>query len=197
MSLVGCPRASWTAFTLSMLAATALIACGGDDSDDESNGEAAQTKMESPAPTKAEFIAAADKECAIAIRRNKPIFDKIDEAVARQDTASKAGQSIAGPLREQAKLWGRIADARKALTAELEALEPPATGTPDRYLRARNQATAATEQYAKALSNAADTASEATYGAVEERARRLGATSKRARQQARAYGFKTCETPAE
>jgi hypothetical protein len=196
MSPVGRSRANWITVALSVLATTALIGCGGDDSDDdESNGgsSAQTTTTESPAPTKAEYIAAADKACAAAIKANKPTFDEINAAIARQNAAGQAGESIAEPLREQARLWSRIVQARRELTAKLEALDPPDSGQPPGYFAARDQATKATKQHSETLVEGAEMPATDAVAAQNASGERLSAASKKALRIAEKYGFKTCE----
>jgi hypothetical protein len=199
MSPVGRPRAKWITVALSVLATSALVGCGGDDSDDdESNGgSSAQTTTESPAPTKAEYIAAADKACAVAIKGNKPTFDEINAAIARQNAAGQAGESIAEPLREQARLWSRIVQARRELTAKLEALDPPDSGQPPGYIAARDQATKATKQHSETLVEGAGMPAADAVAAQNASGERLSAASKKALRISEKYGFKTCEQPVK
>ena len=189
----------WLAVALTALAATGLGACGGDDSDDSdgASGGSTETTMEAPAPTKAEYIAEADKTCAVVIKGNKPTFNQINESIARQNAAGQAGESINEELRKQAKLWNRIVEAREGLTAKLEALEPPESGQPPGYIQARNAATKATEQHSKTLIEGTEMSTVDAVNAQNASGERLSAASKRALRVAEEYGFKVCEQPVK
>jgi len=198
-------RLIWV-IVLGIWAVLGLVAtgCGGDDEEsgsDEAATEAASDEGAEPAepaaPTKSEYIKAADKLCADADKEKavkKANADAADAdaalAAAGSDASliTPAAQDIADAARGRAKL-------RRERTAALKKLEPPESGPATAYLKSRESTAKQIDEVAKtadAYAKALDQRTADAYVAAVE-AQNAGFTENK--KLAEKFGFKVCGQP--
>lgn len=201
MTTVRRTRTAWMAL-LGVVALLALAGCGGSDSSsDESDapvaGETSTTEQPPPAPpTKAEYIAAADKVCKQGNVEGARLVGDLNDTLAALSSATtpEAQKSTASAA---ANLLGKIAELRDEVSSDLEALETPEAGPADKYLASRERSTEATRDQVKAFQAYGNAPSPETSAAAAAAAEKSQELTDESRKLAEQYGFKICGQPAK
>jgi hypothetical protein len=131
------------------------------------------------APSKADYIASADRICDAARADAAPLLQRL----SRTDPTSLGGQRA----RRLAATTEQLHEIGTGMLADLRALERP---TQDR--KALDDFMGATTELVKTIGDAADALAEANAAAALSSLGALGATSMQVSASADAYGFKRC-----
>lgn len=158
-----------------------LAGCGGDDDTPEDQSDTGTTTTRTaPAPTRAEFIAAADAFCKRANTQAKRLNTRVTRAQQTAADAQSALRAMAPILREGLPF-------QRARTRALRAIDAPAAdqATIDKYLDLATRQT-------KAIERLADAAKDADVKRFSTVAGEQGRLSKQSDALAKSYGFKEC-----
>lgn len=186
-----------------LFVAASLVAagCGGDDSDDtgspEPSAEAPEAPAEPAAPTKKEYLADADQICKKASVRADKLSEDINSELSGELETGTSPEAQRASATKASDLFDELADARDATTKDLAKLEAPDEGPPTEYLKARETATKATRDDAKAYGALAD---ELTQEVADEAGASLEKSNQlrdEATKIAKRYGFKVCSQPTK
>ena len=176
-----------------LVAGAGLIGCGGDDdstsgSAPQEEGAPATTEAEAPPEvTKDDYIAAADERCA-AVRPENIKLAK-ERAALSEELATTPSTEAAKKVQD---IVEQLADNRRDLTKELLALEEPAAGGADAYLKSREEVEAKLDASAKAWGDYAEALDDPTAAALTEAVEAESAAVEANAKLAEKYGFKTC-----
>lgn len=172
--------------------------CGDSSDSDESADTTGNTAPAETAPSKSEFIAAADKVCKQLGRDTEALTDRLEEVQASYADAPDEA-ALDERVREVANILERFEKQFRASNEELADLPAPDNATLTKYLEAREAYADDVARLAAAQSNYADAsaAEQAEADKAIVSASKAGdRTMARLEQLARAYGFETCHRGA-
>lgn len=172
------------------------VGCGGSSEDgtsSSSTGSAAPAPA-AEAPTKAEYIASADKICELGEKETTKIFEdqaSLAEELSKPETTASPDQAaqVAAKL---ADALDRQADLKDATTKKLAALEPPDSGAADAYLKAREQVAEAARSKADAIAAYGKRLDQPTADAIGPADEAVQKASSEDIELAKKFGFESC-----